>query len=254
MAAKKKKILLTNDDGYFSEGINVLYRELSRKNDVSIVAPDREQSASSHSLTLERPLRFHRVNDYTYTTDGTPTDCVMLAVHRLFRKRRPDMIVSGINHGANMGDDITYSGTIAAAIEGSILKIPSVAASMVDYVPGMSMGNAARFVARFVAGYDKLDLDPATFININFPPDNGRPYEAYAYTRQGFREYQDIVIRKTDPRGKPYYWIGGKAKWKATRGSDFAAVKRGAVSITPLKLNFTDLDSLDQLRRNKNRK
>ncbi len=251
--SKKKRILLTNDDGYFSDGIKALFKVLSKKHDVTIVAPDREQSASSHSLTLERPLRIQKIDDNIYATDGTPTDCVMLAVHMLFKKRTPDMIVSGVNHGANMGDDITYSGTVAAAIEGSILRNPSVAASMTSYEPGMKFGHAARFVARFVDEFDSLEIDPATFININFPPDRGKsgradPYKKWAFTRQGTRHYKDIIVRNTDPRGKPYYWIGGKPEWVMTRGSDYAAVKRGIVSITPLKLNFTDTESLERLQ------
>jgi 5'-nucleotidase len=152
-----------------------------------------------------------------------------------------------------MGDDITYSGTVAAAIEGSILRIPSIAVSMVNYEPGMSMINAAAFTAGFVNAYDRLGVDPATFININLPPDTGKPggsspYKKFAFTRQGFRQYKDIVVNKTDPRGKPYYWIGGSAEWEMTEGSDFVAVHQGMVSITPLRLNFTDLQSLEQLR------
>lgn len=251
--SKKKRILLTNDDGYFSDGIKALFQALSKRHDVTIVAPDREQSASSHSLTLERPLRIQKIDDRIYSTDGTPTDCVMLAVHMLFKKRTPDMIVSGINHGDNMGDDITYSGTVAAAIEGSILRIPSVAASMTSYEPGMKFTHAARFVARFVDQYDDLAIDPSTFININFPPDKGKsgranPFKKWAFTRQGTRHYKDIIVSKTDPRGKPYYWIGGKPEWEMTRGSDYAAVKRGIVSVTPMKLNFTDTQSLKRLR------
>ena len=119
--SKKRRILITNDDGYYSDGIAALYKELSRKHDVFMVAPDREQSASSHSLTLKRPLRVYKIDRRRFAIDGTPTDCVMLAIHLIFKKRRPDMIVSGINHGSNMGDDVTYSGTVAAAIEGAIL-------------------------------------------------------------------------------------------------------------------------------------
>ncbi|HKK19904.1 MAG TPA: 5'/3'-nucleotidase SurE, partial [candidate division Zixibacteria bacterium] len=188
----KKKILITNDDGYFSEGINTLYKHLQKKHDVFVVAPDREQSASSHSLTLNRPLRVHRIEKSVYTTDGTPTDCVMLAVHMLFKKHKPDMIISGINHGANMGDDVTYSGTVAAAIEGSILKVPSIAVSMAHYEPGMSMKRAVQFVGKLVGSFEKLELDPATFLNINLPPDNGRPYAKYEFTALGYRHYKDI--------------------------------------------------------------
>lgn len=245
--SKRKRILLTNDDGYFSDGIRALYAELKKKADVFIVAPDREQSASSHSLTLNRPLRVHKIDRHYYTTDGTPTDCVMLAIHLLFKRRRPNMIISGINHGANMGDDVTYSGTVAAAIEGSILEIPSMAVSMANYEPGVPMSRAAKFVSRLVASFEELDLEPTTFLNINLPLDNGNPYRRYEFTRLGKRHYKDIVIHKTDPRGHPYYWIGGRPKWKTTRGTDFETVNRGSVSITPLELNFTDTEALRKL-------
>ena len=243
----KKRILLTNDDGYFSDGIRTLYASLKDDYEVFIVAPDREQSASSHSLTLNRPLRVHKIDKHYYTTDGTPTDCVMLAIHLLFKRRRPDMIISGINHGANMGDDVTYSGTVAAAIEASILRIPSIAVSMANYEPGTPMVRAAKMMKKLVDSLESMELDPATFLNVNLPRDNGKPYRKYEFTKLGFRHYKDIVIHKTDPRGKSYYWIGGRPKWKTTKGSDFEAVKRGVVSITPLKLNFTDTDTLKKL-------
>ncbi len=245
--SKRKRILLTNDDGYFSDGINVLYRELKKAAEVCIVAPDREQSASSHSLTLDRPLRVHKLDSHRYSIDGTPTDCVMLAVQLLFKQKKPNMIISGINHGANMGEDVTYSGTVAAAIEGSFLKIPSIAVSMANWVPGTPMTRAAKFVVKLVSRYEQLKLDPAIFLNINLPVDNGRPYRKYEFTKLGLRLYKDYVIHKTDPRGKAYYWIGGQATWKNMKGSDFEAVERGVVSITPLKLNFTDTVSLERL-------
>ena len=246
---RKRRILITNDDGYFSDGINALFDELSRTDDVYLVAPDREQSASSHSLTLTQPLRMHRLDDRHFFTDGTPTDCVMLALHVVFRRKHPDFIVSGINHGANMGDDVTYSGTVAAAIEGAILKIPSIAVSMVGYRPAMPMRRGARFVRRLLDKYHSFDLEPMTFLNVNLPPDNGRPYHRFRFTRQGIREYQDVVIRKNDPRGRDYYWIGGQPRWKAEKGTDFVAIKSGSVSITPMKLEFTDAPALDRLGR-----
>ena len=249
MRAMKKRILLTNDDGYFSDGIIALYNELKKKAEVFIVAPDREQSASSHSLTLNRPLRIHPLDKHRYATDGTPTDCVMLAVHMLFKHKLPDMIISGINHGANMGDDVTYSGTVAAAIEGSIMGVPSMAVSMSGYEPGTPMIRAAKFVARLASSYHKLELDSSTFLNVNFPPDNSRAYKDFEFTSLGSRRYKDIVIRKTDPRGKPYYWIGGRPQWKMTKGSDFEAVSRGVVSITPTRLNFTHSDVLEDLKK-----
>jgi 5'-nucleotidase len=246
--AERMQILVTNDDGYFSDGINAVFKELGKVADVYMVAPDREQSASSHSLTLNRPLRMQRLDERRYAIDGTPTDCVMLAIHLVFKKRHPDMIISGINHGANMGDDVTYSGTVAATIEGSILRIPSIAVSMAHYEPGMPMREAARFVRQFVTSYDQLALDPSVFLNINLPPSAGQKYEQYEFTRQGFRQYKDIVVHKTDPRGKAYYWIGGTPKWKRLKGTDFATVARGLVSVTPLRLNFTDLDTLRRLQ------
>ena len=245
----RKRILLTNDDGHYSDGINALFSVLSRQYDVYLVAPDREQSASSHSLTLNRPLRVQKLDARRFATDGTPTDCVMLAVHLLFKKNRPDMIISGINHGGNMGDDITYSGTAAAAIEGAILKIPSLAVSMFGWEPGMPMTRAANFISRFLKVYDSLEIDPSSFLNINLPPDTGRPYKSFEFTRQGVRTYRDIVVHKTDPRGKPYYWIGGKPRWQMIPGSDFEAIHRGVVSVTPMKLDFTDTVSLERLRR-----
>ena len=246
--SKKKRILITNDDGYMSVGINVLYKELVKTADVFMVAPDREQSASSHSLTLNRPLRMHKLDRTRYITDGTPTDCVMLAVHQVFKGHKPDFIISGINHGANMGDDVTYSGTVAAAIEGAILRIPSIAVSMVDYRHGDSMAHAARFVARLLRVYDQLGLESSTFLNVNLPRDNGQPYKRWEFTKQGLREYRDIVIEKTDPRGHAYFWIGGQPKWRRRVGTDFVAVNRGLVSITPMKLEFTDHTALDLAR------
>ncbi|MBU0985568.1 MAG: 5'/3'-nucleotidase SurE [candidate division Zixibacteria bacterium] len=245
--SKKLRILLTNDDGYYSDGINALFKELSRTAEVFMVAPDREQSASSHSLTLNRPLRMHKLDRYHYTTDGTPTDCVMLAIHHVFKKGRPDFIFSGINHGANMGDDVTYSGTVAAAIEGAILGIPSIAVSMANYKPGTPMVNGAKFAAKFLRQYPKLDLPVSVFVNINLPVDNGKPYRRYEFTSQGFRHYKDIIIEKTDPRGQAYYWIGGRPEWKTTKGTDFATVSRGLVSISPMKLDFTDRDALKRI-------
>jgi 5'-nucleotidase len=249
--SKPKKILITNDDGYFSEGIIALAKELSKKHSVVTVAPDREQSASSHSLTLNHPLRLQKVGKNQYTTDGTPTDCVMLAVHLLFKHKKPDMIISGINHGGNMGDDVTYSGTIAAAIEGSILGVPSIAVSMANFAPGIPMIRAAKFTSKIVEIFKSLNLPSATFLNINFPIDNGKPYKKYEFSKLGVRKYKDIVISKIDPRGKPYYWIGGRPKWKMTKGTDFEIVSRGVVSISPLKINFTDVDVLQELKTNK---
>ncbi len=237
--SKSMRILLTNDDGYFSEGINSLYRELSKKHTVFMIAPDREQSASSHSLTLNRPLRMHKIDGDRWITDGTPTDCVMLGIHAHMKNKPPDMIISGINHGPNMGDDVTYSGTVAAAIEGTLLGIPSLAVSL-SKPSTASFRKAARFISRLISVYDSLEIEKNSFLNINFPPGGNGGYRKYAFTRQGIRKYNDVIHSRVDPRGIPYYWIGGRPKWEKAKGSDFAAVSRGIVSITPMKLDFTD--------------
>ncbi|HOZ08778.1 MAG TPA: 5'/3'-nucleotidase SurE, partial [candidate division Zixibacteria bacterium] len=181
--SERLRILLTNDDGYQADGIATLYRVLARAHEVYLVAPNAEQSAASHSLTLNRPLRVQKIDERRYTTDGTPTDCVMLGVHLVFKDGKPDMIISGINHGANMGDDVTYSGTVAAAIEGSIMRVPSVAVSMAHYEPGTPMVRAANFVARLVRIVGQMNLPPDVFLNVNLPLDTGRPYGAYEFTR-----------------------------------------------------------------------
>ncbi len=241
-------ILLTNDDGVNADGIMAMEKELRRFADVITFAPDREQSASSHSLTLNRPLRIVERGDNRYTCDGTPTDCIMLAVHGILKHKHPDMLISGINHGANMGEDVTYSGTVAAAIEGSTLKIPSIAVSNTDAHNIDSYRPAAEFIARFIRQYEKLKLQPGIFLNINFPIFENKRFTRYLFTSLGRRKYNDIVIEKTDPRGKRYYWIGGESTWDHIEGSDFEAVSDGYVSISPLKMNFTHLEAVEALK------
>jgi len=234
------RILLTNDDGANAEGIKVLFQELNKHHDVLLVAPDREQSASSHSLTLTRPLRLNELGRKQYSCDGTPTDSVMLALLKLMNKsRRPDMVISGINHGANMGEDILYSGTVAAAIEGSQFGIPSIAVSMVD-AEKADFKAAARFVRRFIKMVPTLKVGNGTIFNINLPGKIRDGFKKFEFTFLGSRKYDDIIIEQEDPRGIPYYWIAGSATWKDQDGSDINAIKSGAVSITPVKLNFTD--------------
>ncbi len=244
---RKLKILITNDDGLHAPGIKILFKELSRYHELLMVAPDREQSATSHSLTLNRPLRMHKHASNIYSCDGTPTDSVMLAAFEVLNHKKPDMIISGINHGANMGEDVLYSGTIAAAIEGSLLRVPSIAVSMVDS-EGADFKNAARFIRRFLKLYPDLNINSSTVLNINFPGKVKTGYNKFSFTSLGTRDYDDIVIQKTDPRGGKYYWIAGKPIWKESRGSDISAIRSGEVSITPIHLNFTDGKTLDDLR------
>jgi len=244
------KILITNDDGVQADGINILYRELSKHHKVLVLAPDREQSATSHSLTLSRPLRMHKFAADYYSCDGTPTDSVLLAVLKILNHKRPDMVVSGINHGANMGEDIMYSGTVAAAIEGAQLGIPSIAVSMVDSV-GADFLAGARFVRRFLKLYPSLQILPSTILNINMPGKIKGGFKKYEFTRLGTRQYDDIIVANTDPRGLEYYWIAGSPVWANIKGSDINTIRSGAVSITPIHMHFTDSDVLDRLRAGK---
>ena len=235
-------ILLTNDDGIHARGLVTLEKHMKRFGDLLVVAPDREQSASSHSLTLTRPLRINQLAENKYAVDGTPTDAVMVALYAILKKKcKPDLLISGINHGPNMGDDVTYSGTVAAAIEGSILGIPSLAVSLADweaddYEPS---ARVVTRVARWVIGHG---LPQFSFLNINTPYLGGRKFKGLKITRLGRRVYNDVIVEKKDPRGKKYYWIAGEPQWSDVDGSDFAAVSRGMVSVSPLKVDMTDND------------
>ncbi len=237
--------LLTNDDGYFAPGLKALEKELKKLGDVIVVAPDREQSASSHSLTLQRPLRIQDHGNNHYSVDGTPTDSIMIAVHALMKNRRPDFVVAGVNHGPNMGHDVTYSGTVAAAIEGAILGIPSFAVSLADwdandYIP------AARAVRKIIRQFDEWPFPEFTFLNVNIPYLGREPYKGAKITKLGKRVYNDIIVEKTDPRGKLYYWIGGEPEWFEIEGSDYSAVRAGYISVTPLAVDMTSHSTYDK--------
>jgi 5'-nucleotidase len=234
----KPLFLLTNDDGYFAPGLAALEREIRKLGDTVIVAPETEQSASSHSLTLQRPLRINKHRDDCYSVDGTPTDCVMIAVHALLRSRRPDYLISGINHGPNMGDDVTYSGTVAAAIEGSILQIPSIAVSLADW-ESADYAPAARAVRKIVRHFGDWPFPESMLLNINIPYLGKKAYRGALITKLGKRVYNDIIVEKQDPRGRKYYWIGGEPEWTEIEGSDFSAVNAGFISITPLAIDMT---------------
>ena len=207
------RILVTNDDGIFSEGIKVLAQELSALGEVTVVAPDREQSAS---------------------------DCVNLAIMWLMEKELPDLIVSGINFGMNLGDDVTYSGTVSAAFEGSLLGIPSVAFSQ-EVGKHFSFGRGARIAADIMRRLAGAELPEGLLLNVNFPAVETR---GVRWTRLGQRRYLQTVIEKTDPRGRKYYWIAGSPEWQDEDGTDHAAISAGFVSITPLHLDLTDYEVL----------
>lgn len=249
-------ILVTNDDGISSQGIKVLAKTLKDAGDVYVVAPETEQSAVAHALTLHRPLKFERVSRNMYYVNGTPTDCVIIAVNKLL-PRRPDIVVSGINNGANLGDDITYSGTVAAAIEGTLLGIPSVAVSLVR---NDSNGNAflknasvvqmaADFAKSVVTKVIDKGLPDDTLLNVNVP--NIQKPEGVKITKQGKLTYENALKELSDPRGREYYWIGGgMPQWEQGENTDFEAINQGYISVTPVHLDLTNYKALDYIRDN----
>ena len=241
-------ILVCNDDGIRSEGIQALARAVEPLGDVYVVAPDREQSAVSHSLTLHRPLRVEEVGDRQWAVDGTPTDCVNLAVSGIL-PARPGLVLSGINKGANMGDDITYSGTVSAAMEGTLLGIPALALSLVAR-DTFDFGPAAEFALRLATQLVRRPLPPNTLLNVNVPAVPRAAMRGFRITRQGKRRYGEALVEKIDPRGKKYYWIGGdELGFVDEPGTDFAAIQEGAVSITPIHLDLTHYPSFEALER-----
>ncbi len=241
-------ILVSNDDGVHSEGIVVLADVLRELGEVVVVAPDRERSAVSHSLTLHRPLRVEELGPGRYAVDGTPTDCVNLAVNGIVT-RRPALVVSGINKGANLGDDVTYSGTVSAALEGTLLGIPALAISLLGR-DRYCFEVAARFAARLARWVIERGLPPDTLLNVNVPaPADGQPVRGFALTRMGRRRYGDAIVEKVDPRGKKYYWIGGdELEFEDVEGTDFHAVHEGLISVTPIHLDLTNYKSFEALR------
>ena len=240
-------ILISNDDGIHAAGINALADEMSALARVIVVAPDREQSATSHALTMYRPLRVNRVAKDRYAVDGTPSDCVTLAVGKLLGKRRPDLIISGINHGPNMGDDVMYSGTVAAAFEGYVNNIPSIAVSQLEWRTA-DLKKAAQFVRRFVEDVPDILSTPGLLLNINVPHIGRGAPKGLRITRLGHRVYTDVISEKLDPRGRSYYWIAGTPTWYDEEDTDHAAIQEGYASVTPLKMDYTNYDLLEQMR------
>lgn len=239
-------ILVSNDDGIRAAGIQALEAALAPLGEVWVVAPDREQSAVSHSLSLHRPLRVEEIAPRHYALDGTPTDCVNLAINGIMRTR-PDLVVSGINHGGNLGDDITYSGTVSAAMEGTLLNVPSIAVSLVSR-DGFDFSAAAAFAAQLAKTVLDRGLPRDTLLNVNVPALPRAALRGYVITRQGKRCYGDAIVEKVGLRGKKYYWIGGEDMgFVPAEGTDFTAVESGYISITPLHLDLTNYASIAQL-------
>jgi 5'-nucleotidase len=239
------KILVTNDDGIHSAGIKALAEALEELGDVVVVAPAHEMSAASHSLTLMRPLRIDKIDERHYSVDGTPTDCITLAMSHILKDDPPALVVSGINKGGNLGDDVTYSGTVAGALEAAIYGLPGIAMSLVqrvnfDFAPAAEL---ARELARRVLGDG---LPQGTLLNVNVPPG---PVRGVRVTKQGTKIIKPTIIEGTDPRQRKYYWIGEESlTWNEEAGTDYEALRHGLVSITPLRNDMTDYRVLDEIK------
>jgi 5'-nucleotidase len=242
------KILLSNDDGYRSPGLRILAEELARHGDVTVVAPDRDRSGASNSLTLDVPIRAERLDNGYVRVNGTPTDCVHLAITGLL-DREPDLVVAGINHGPNLGDDVIYSGTVAAATEGRFLGLPAIAVSIDSHQPRY-LETAALVVGRLVAGLRDAEMNPSTILNVNVPDLPLEQIRGLSATRLGHRHKAEPVTQLLDPRGRPMYWIGpAGSEQDAGEGTDFFALRNGFVSVTPIQVDLTRHAAIDSLGR-----
>ncbi len=244
---EKPLILLTNDDGIGAPGLAALAQALDALGEVWVFAPDRQNSAVGHGVSLHRPLRVESFAPQWFMVDGTPTDCVMLAVRGLL-PRRPALVASGINCGANLGDDVTYSGTVAGAYEGMLLGVPSFAISNASYQPRF-WEPAGRVAARLAAHLLQNGLPPEVMLNVNVPDCLDAEFAGLSVTRMGRRNYQDEIVERRDPRGGRYFWIGGALPDHYTEpGTDFAAIEANRVSVTPLCRDITAHNCLESLR------
>lgn len=245
------RILISNDDGIYSGGIRALTEGLVQNNDVYVVAPDRERSATGHSLTLHRPLRLDEVSHLpgvkgAYETDGTPSDCVKIAIGAIL-KEPPEVVISGINHGPNMGTDVLYSGTVSAAMEGAIFNIPSIAISLADHKP-QDFSCAVTFVSKLLKTISQVKFPDRTLLNINIPALPLSEIAGIEITKLGVRPYNDYFEKRVDPRGKTYYWLAGEAMEEdELPGTDVYAVRNNQISITPVTIHMTNEKMLPEL-------
>lgn len=250
MSARSPRILISNDDGINAQGLKTLERiALALSDEVWVVAPETNQSGAAHSLTLTRPLRVRRHADRRFSVDGTPTDCVLIALQRLIEEP-VDLVLAGINHGGNLGEDVTYSGTVAAAMEATLFKVRAIALSQVcasrQQIP---WATAEAFAPRVIERLLERRWAEDVLINVNFPDLPESEVQGICVTTQGKRKIGDTLVERTDPRGEPYLWIGAlREEAEAKPGTDLAAVAAGFVSVTPVHLDMTHHASLDQLR------
>ena len=242
------RILCTNDDGYLALGIEVLASAARALGSVTVVAPDREQSATSNSLTLHHPLRVRRSTDGALVVDGTPTDCVILAVNELMDEP-PELCLSGINHGSNMGEDVLYSGTVAGAMEATVIGIPAIAISYTGDAFEELTAWEDVVVSLLHGIFEQGDFPPDTLFNVNLPPIDPTQVKGIRITSLGKRRYSDSLTKALDPSGREYYWIGGgEVSWTGAEDSDFTAIREGYVSVTPLHLDLTNYKLLEEIR------
>jgi 5'-nucleotidase len=239
-------ILVTNDDGYDAPGLGALVAAVEPLGRVLVVAPDREQSGAGHALTLDRPLRVYRVEENRYRVTGTPTDCVHIAVTNLAGGEHPAMVVSGINRGLNIGDDVTYSGTVSAALEGTLLGIPSIAFSVqIDFEGVANYDSAVHFTRKLAGMVLERGLSSGVLVNVNFPKGE---YRSVRITRQGTRTYSGTTLERLDPSGRPYFWIAGaRLKPAGEPDGDHEAIDAGYISVTPLQADLTHEKSMEML-------
>ena len=245
---RRPRILCTNDDGIHAPGLDILVEVARQLGDVTVVAPDRQQSATSHSLTVHRPLRVTRTDPSSHVIDGTPTDCVLIAVNSLMPSP-PDFVFSGVNHGPNMGEDVLYSGTVAAAMEGTILGIPSVAVSFASRAEDRLAGYGPSLTGILRSLVGRPDFPDETFFNINLPDIPADELKGVRITTLGRRVYSDSLTRREDPSGREYFWIGGGvSSWSGRDDSDFRAVRAGYASLTPLHLDLTNYSLINEVK------
>lgn len=246
------RILVTNDDGIFADGIRILAQSLGKLGEVRVVAPDRERSATGHAITVLRPLRIESVEFpgspiLAWAVDGTPSDCVKLAIEDLL-EWKPDVVVSGINRGPNLGTDVLYSGTVSAAIEGAIYGIPSIAISVAAF-DNCHYPVAAEFGTQLVSTVAKMGLPPKTLLNVNVPSVEKRDLAGVAITRLGARVWKDVFDRRIDPRGRTYYWMAGNVEeYDGDLDIDSVAIRHNMISITPIHLDLTGYELLEELK------
>ncbi len=247
----KARVLISNDDGIEAPGLKLLERIMRRlAREVWVVAPEREQSAAGHSLTLRRPLRVRKLSAWRYAVDGTPTDAVLLAIHQVMKDGHPDLVLSGINRGGNLGEDVTYSGTVAAAMEATLLGFPAIAFSLfTDDHRAAKWATSEHWTGETVRRLTAMTWPKNVLMNVNFPDVAANSVTGIEATRQGRRKIGSEFTEGVDPRGEPYFWIGSqRGEDRRRRGTDLEAVSRGAISVTPLSMDLTHEPSLRGLK------